>query len=191
MELVPDNYFERLDPAAAFGRRAPLEVDVGCGEGAFLTSVAGRFPERNFLGIERLLGRVRKTCRRAAHRRLENVRVLRLESLYAVCHLLPPESVSVFHVSFPDPWPKRKHQRRRLVQHAFLDALRDALLPGGEVRLTTDDAGYFEHMRRIGLARPDFQAVPWIEEPDYPQTDFEKGYRALGLPIYRLLLRKI
>jgi len=175
---------------AVFPRVGPLEVDVGCGEGTFLVEMAKRSPERNFLGIERLLGRIRKTTRRVAHQHLENVRLLRLECSYAVRYLLPPGSVSVFHVMFPDPWPKRKHHRRRLINDAFLDAIHAALLSGGELRLTSDDPDYFSHMKRVGLARRDFSGMVPPEDPDYPQTDFEKGFRAQGLPIYRLFLRK-
>ena len=174
-----------------FPRPVPVEVDAGCGEGAFLVEMAARFPERNFLGIERLLGRIRKTCRRVTARNLENVRVLRLETAYTIQHLLPPSSVSVFHVMFPDPWPKRKHQRRRLVNNPFLDTIHMALAENGELRLTTDDADYFRQMQAVGLARTDFEAVPWPDDPGYPQTDFEKGFRAQGLPIHRLLLRKV
>ena len=190
-QLIPPSYFEPLQIDLAFARPAPLEVDIGCGEGSFLVAMAARFPERNFLGIERLLGRIRKTCRRTAARNLENVRVLRLESSYTVQHLLPPGSVSVFHVMFPDPWPKRKHHRRRLIADPFLDTIHAALCEMGELRLTTDDADYFAHMKRVCLARTDFEPVPWPDDPAYPQTDFERGFRARGLPIHRLLLRKI
>src|SRR5215210_6250198 len=95
IELVPEDYFQPLNRAAIFARSdAPLEVDVGSGDGSFLVAMAERYPERNFLGIERLVGRVRKTCRRAAQRGLQNVRVLLIENAYAVRHLLERESVS-------------------------------------------------------------------------------------------------
>ena len=191
IELIPENYFEPLKIELSFPRPAPLEVEIGCGEGSFLVGMGSKFPERNFLGIERLLGRIRKTCRRINAKNLEHVRVLRLESGYTVQYLLPPGSVSVFHLMFPDPWPKRKHHRRRIVADPFLDAIHTALEPGGELRLTTDDKDYFEHMQSVCLARKDFAPIQWIEDPDYPQTDFERGFRAQGLPIYRLFLRKI
>jgi len=191
IELIPVNYFEPLKIELAFSRPAPLEVDIGCGEGSFLVEMATQFPARNFLGIERLLGRVRKTCRRTLARNLENIRVLRLESSYTVQYLLPKESVSVFHLMFPDPWPKRKHHRRRIVADPFLNALHTALCLHGELRLTTDDKDYFEQMQSVCLIRSDFEPIPWIEDPNYPQTDFEKGFRAQGRPIYRLFLRKI
>ena len=191
IELIPANYFEPLQIALTFNRPAPLEVDIGCGEGSFLVGMAAQFPERNFLGIERLLGRIRKTCRRTFARDLENVRVLRLESSYTIQYLLPPNSVSVFHLMFPDPWPKRKHHRRRIVADPFLDACHVALCAQGELRLTTDDKDYFEQMQSVCLGRPDFMPIQWTEDPNYPQTDFERGFRAQGLPIYRLFLMKI
>jgi tRNA (guanine-N7-)-methyltransferase len=141
LEFVPENYFAPVDVAGVFLRNAPLEVDVGCGEGAFTVAMAAKNPAHNFLGIERLLGRVRKVCRRAVRAGVGNVRLLRAENFYVVKLLLAPESVSVFHVMFPDPWPKRRHHRRRLINRDFLDAVRAALKPDGELRLTTDDRG--------------------------------------------------
>lgn len=191
VELIPESYFKPLDLQATFARVAPLEVDIGVGEGSFLLAMAQRHPERNFLGVERLLGRVRKMCRRAARDGLENVRVLRVENSYAVRFLLPPESVSTFHILFPDPWPKRRHWPRRLIQSDFLDAIFIALKSDGELRIKTDDAPYFEHIRSIVQARENFREECWPNETDEPQTDFERRFAARGLPIYRLRLVKV
>jgi tRNA (guanine-N7-)-methyltransferase len=192
VELLPDDYFARLDIAALFPGRegAPLEVDLGSGDGAFLVEMAKRFPERNFLGVERLLGRVRRTCRKLACAGACNARVIRLESHYLIRYLLPPGSVQIFHVMFPDPWPKRRHHAKRLIQTAFLDDAQTALAPGGELRLTTDDAPYFQYMRKVFEAHPGFAEEPWTPGPDYPRTDFEAMFRSHGLPIHRALLRK-
>lgn len=208
IELSPSDYFTALDIVEVFRARAeaPLEVDIGSGDGSFLVEMAERHPERNFLGLERLLGRVRKTCRRAARLGLDNVRVLRIENAYAVRHLLPPGSVSTFHILFPDPWPKRRHWRRRLIQPPFLDALAHALHPGGELRIKTDDAPYFAHIRAAIAERAQlFRELPWPETPevgeanadadgnsnaDDPLTDFERRFVARGLPIYRARLVK-
>jgi len=191
VRFQPENPCEPLDLAALFpGRQgAPLEVDLGCGDGSFLLAIAARAPEHNFLGVERLLGRVRRTSRGAATLGLTNVRVIRLESHYVVRYLLPGGSASVLHVMFPDPWPKRRHHHRRLIQPAFLDAAAQALRPGGELRLTTDDLPYFKHMRAVFNAHPAFVEQPWEPGPEYPQTDFERQFRAQGLPIHRALLR--
>src|SRR5205814_6255495 len=108
-----------------FGRRAPLHVDLGCGDGSFLCALAQRLPDKNFLGIERLLSRIRSTARKAAS--LDNVRLLQIESSYAVRYLLPAESVETFYLLFPDPWPKRRHHRRRIFSRYFLDSVAAAL----------------------------------------------------------------
>jgi len=189
LELVPDSIVEPLDFEAVFGRKAPLEIDIGCGDGAFLVEMARRHPERDFLGTERLLGRVRRVCRRAARLGLGNLRVLQLESLYTTRYLLPPGSVSVIHVLFPDPWPKRRHNVRRLVQPEFLDAAQAALVPGGILSLVTDDVDYAGHMREVANAHAGFHAVPEPPDLDYPVTDFERRFRAQGLPIHRLRLQ--
>ena len=190
-EFTPADYFSPIRVEELFARQAPLEIDVGCGEGAFLVAMAKGNPQRNFLAVERLVGRVRKVCRRSARAGLDNVRVMCVESDYTVKHLLPAGSVSVFHVMFPDPWPKRKHHRRRLVNRGFLDAVRGALCDGGELRLTTDDVDYFQHMKKVTAAHEGYSQEPWPDDPAYPQTDFEKRFREQGLPIHRLLLRRI
>jgi tRNA (guanine-N7-)-methyltransferase len=188
---TPADYFRRAEWRDIFERPAPVELDIGCGDGAFLLAMAARHPDRNFLGTERMLGRVDKVCRHAARRGLTNVRVLRLESAWSVKHLLPVGSVSVAHVSFPDPWPKRHHQSRRLVQDEFLVTMHSALAEGGELRLKTDDLPYFQWMEKVIARAAGFERIDWPEEADYPVTNFEQRFLAQGLPIYRARLRKV
>ena len=187
----PADYFARAQMSELFTRPAPLEVDIGSGEGTFILTLAQRHPERNFLGIERLLGRVRKTCRKAARGGLTNLRMLRLEIAYAFRYLLPPESVSVAHVLFPDPWPKRYHQTRRLIQDGFMEALHGILVPGGELRIKTDDEPYFLWMEKVLGRANGYEQLDWPDDLEYPTTDFEARFVAQGLPIYRARLRKI
>ncbi|MGC3989705.1 MAG: tRNA (guanosine(46)-N7)-methyltransferase TrmB [Chthoniobacteraceae bacterium] len=189
-EIIPDDYLSPLRLAAIFPGQAPLEVDIGSGDGAFLVAMAARAPERRFIGIERLLGRVRRTARRANRQQLTNLRLLRVESSYAVRYLFPPASVSVFHVCFPDPWPKRRHWSRRLIQPAFLETIHTALMPGGELRVKTDDTPYFQHMREVFAQQTLLREVEWDVPPDYPMTDFEARYVGEGLPINRARLVK-
>lgn len=190
-ELVPENYFCRLTPHELFTSDAPLEVDLGCGDGSFSLIMARKFPERNFLAVERLLGRVRKVCRRAAEESLSNLRVLRLEARYTVEWLLPPESVSRLHLLFPDPWPKAKHHRRRLVQRSFLEALDQVLVPGGEFLFKTDHEEYFEWAKVELALFHRFEALDWAEEAFfYPQTDFERQWRAQGRSVHQIRVRK-
>ena len=190
-ELIPVDYFAPLDLAQIFGRVAPLEVDLGCGDGAFLVALAEQFPERNFLGMERLRGRARSACGKAERKRLRNVRVLRVESSYALEYLLPPESVDVVHLLFPDPWPKRRHHRRRVVTNNFLAAVHRVLAPDGRFRVATDQDDYFRSIRRL------MSPALFVEEngkraaPVESRTTFEKHFIATGAPIYRLELAKV
>lgn len=192
IELVPETYLAPLDLLTIFGRVAPLHVDLGCGDGSFLCELAQRQPDQNFLGTEKLVGRVAKVCRKAAS--LENVRVLNVESSYAVRYLLPEASVKTFYLLFPDPWPKRRHQRRRIVQPEFLESIHRALEPGGMLQTATDQLDYFQHIQRVAAS---FQKLECLKHSSFgdhynvPQTKFERRFREQGTPIYRLALRKI
>lgn len=188
VELIPETYFAPIDLVATFGRIAPLDVDLGCGDGSFLSELAQRYPEKNFLGVDKLVGRVAKTCRKAVA--LENVRVLNLEISYAVRYLLPPESVETFYLSFPDPWPKRRHHRRRLVTADFLGSTYRALEQTGTLWIATDQRDYFEQIERTARNHQGFTIVD-LDNVDLPATKFEKRFRQQGAPIYRLSLRKI
>lgn len=191
MEFVPADYFARVKVSDIFPREAPLEVDIGCGEGAFLIAMATKYPERNFLGIERLLGRVRKVCSLAVHHKLENVRLLRIETAYAMRYVLPEGSITTAHVLFPDPWPKRHHQPRRIIQDGFMEAMHGLLVPNGELKVKTDDEPYFRWMEKVFARAKGYEQVDWADDSDYPQTNFERRFLAQGLPIYRGWLRKI
>ena len=104
-----------LDPALLFARVQSLEVELGSGDGTFAVEYARRHPDRNLLAVERLLGRLRKVDRKGRRAALDNLRLVRIEASYLIEHLLPPESARALHVYFPDPWPKRKHHKHRLV----------------------------------------------------------------------------
>ncbi|HEY1583102.1 MAG TPA: tRNA (guanosine(46)-N7)-methyltransferase TrmB, partial [Chthoniobacterales bacterium] len=189
VELIPENYFASLELAKIFPQSGRLEVDLGCGDGSFVIEMAARHPERNFVGIEKLEGRVETACRKGARRGLRNLRVMRIETSYAIQYLLPPGSTAVVHLLFPDPWPKRKHKRRRIVTPDFLALVHKLLAADGCLHLATDQQSYFERIRDA------VASSPFIEDPEmgeeYPPTTFEKRFVAQGLPIYRLLLRKI
>jgi len=189
IELVPELQLARLDLVQLFGRNAPLHVDLGCGDGSFLREMAQQFPKTNFLGIERLAKRVEKVRRKAE--KIENVRVLRADSLFAVRYLLSESSVETFYLLFPDPWPKRRHQLRRIFTRDFLDAIAVALEQHGVLRVATDQIDYFQQVERVSRAHLQFQVVP--RSPDdaiLPVTKFERKFRGQNLPIYRLTLRK-
>ncbi len=185
-EMVPENYFRKLGRHEVCRKDRALEVDLGCGDGSFLMAMAARYPERDFLGVERLLGRVRKVCKKITRRELTNARVLRLDSRYVVEWLLPEASVSRLHLLCPDPWPKLRHHRRRLLQLDFLEAAWKSLVPGGEFLFMTDHEEYYawamNMMNRFGK----FQRLEWDEHTFfYPKTDFQVQWEAEGKKMWR------
>jgi tRNA (guanine-N7-)-methyltransferase len=188
--IVPESILAPLNLRAIFGRSAHLEVDLGCGDGTFLASLAKQNPESDFLGVERLAGRWRGASRRIGELGLSNARVLRIDILHAVQHLFPRQSVDVFHLLFPDPWPKRRHQNRRVVSEEFLRAVARALVPGGELRIATDQTEYFAEMERVTGCIPIFKAQRGMKTEPHPSTTFEERFRESGSEIYRLSLRK-
>jgi tRNA (guanine-N7-)-methyltransferase len=189
VEYVPKSLTSALEFDRIFSHFAPVEIDLGCGDGTFLTAMARENPEHNFLGIERLLGRVRNVCRKVARLDLKNARVLRMESSYAVMNLLPAGSVTAFHLLFPDPWPKRRHYRRRAFTHEFLFSIHRALIAGGLFHVATDHTEYFQQIEKV-IAETDIFVIS-REQNDFPSTTFEQKFIARGLPVHRLLLRKV
>lgn len=191
VEYVPADLAQTLPLGELFPTPAPLELDLGCGDGSFIAALAAANPERNYLGVELLVGRVRTACRRIAAQSLTNARILRVDIAQAAASLIPPRSVEVCHVMFPDPWPKRRHHVRRTVTGDLLHAISRILTPGGLLRLTTDDAPYFAEMHAAAAAVPAFQAVDDESAPCMPRSTFESRFVESGLPIHRLVLRNV
>ena len=176
---------ERIDVAKLFPREQPLEVELGSGDGSFLVEYAHRHPEHNFIGVERLLGRIRKMGRKGRRAGVANLRGVRIESSYFLEYLLPQHAAVALHIYFPDPWPKRKHRRHRLVNERFPALAHQALAPGGTVYLRTDDGSYFEQMTGVFAPSSLFRAVEAPRELTELLTDFEKDFQARGIPTLR------
>jgi len=172
---------EPIRLTSLFQLNRPMEVELGSGDGSFLVDYATAHPKRNFIGIERLLGRLRKIERKSRRRDLRNLRAIRIECLYFTRYLLPGKSAQAIHVYFPDPWPKRRHRPNRLINQAFPAIAWDKLVPGGAVFLRTDDSDYYAQMRNV------FGASPLFEEMETPgellgfKTDFEREFNARGI----------
>src|SRR6266513_1978092 len=188
--LIPqsrDSLVELLDIKEIFGRIAPLHVDLGCGDGSFLCALAQRMPDKNFLGIERLAGRIRSAARKAAG--LGNVRLLRMETSYAALYLLPAEAVETFYLLFPDPWPKRRHHRRRIVTPDFLSSIHAAFRKNGIIYIATDHLDYFRKIKEIAESIPGFEIED--RDVDLPQSRFRLIFEQRSAQIYWLTLRKV
>ena len=182
----PQSIVERMVPAQLFPKDQPLEVELGSGDGSFLAQWAKLRPETNFLGVERLLGRLRKLDRKGQRAGLSNLRCVRLEASYLMEYLLPPASVRALHVYFPDPWPKRKHRKNRLINTSFTEITARVLAPGGIVFLRTDDLDYFAQMTSVFGVNARFHAVETPAELLATVTDFERNFQARGVPTQRV-----
>ena len=186
-----ESVVEPLSLARLFPVAQPLEVELGSGDGSFLRDYAALHPERNFLGIERLLGRLRKLDRKGRRAGLKNLRVIRIESSYLLEFLLPPAQVDALHIYFPDPWPKRKHARHRLIGERFPGLARRVLKSGGVVYLRTDDVPYYEQMQTVFAGAKDFALIPGPGELSSILTDFEREFHARGIPTRSAAYQKI
>lgn len=186
----PASYLERMQWQAMFPQVQPVEVEIGAGDGSFLAQYAGLHPERNFLGIERLLGRLKKIDRKGRRAGLDNLLAFRIEAAYFAEYLLPPAGVATVHLYFPDPWPKRKHLKNRLVQPSFAEHIQRALEPGGVIYLRTDNENYFAQMREVFGGHAGYTACDTPGELAAVTTDFEREFNAQGIPTLRAAYRK-
>ena len=182
---------ESLDLAQLFPKPQSLEVELGCGDASFLAEYAGRHPERNFIGVERLLGRIRKLDRKGRRAGLTNLRGVQIESSYFLQYLLPPHPASALHVYFPDPWPKKRHRKNRLINESFPQLATAALAPGGVVYLRTDDEDYFAQMTDVFGANKEYQRIETPLELSELLTDFEREFRARGIQTLRAAYQQL
>ena len=176
---------QRMELTNIFPKAQPVEVELGSGDGSFLVEYAAQHLEHNFIGVERLLGRIRKMDRKGLHLRLTNLLGVRIESSYLLEYLLPANSAMALHVYFPDPWPKRKHRRHRLINERFPTLARQALVPGGMVYLRTDDQNYLGQIIEVFAASPQFRPMATSGELVQLRTDFEKDFEARGIKTLR------
>jgi tRNA (guanine-N7-)-methyltransferase len=185
--IEPDNWFERLDWKAWFPSPHPVEIDLGAGDGGFVAARAQAHPDTNFIAVERLLGRARKIDRKSRRLGLSNLRVIRMETLYTIRWLVPEASVRAFHLLFPDPWPKKKHHKHRVIRGEFLDAVERALEPGGLFFAATDHAEYFEEIIAAFRGRAGWKSGKVSDEEWFPEkTDFERHFLKEGKAIGRM-----
>jgi len=199
LETVTVDPLSLGDPAdlpALFARPGPIELEIGCGKGGFLLRRAQAHPDRNFLGIEWANKFYQFAADRMARWGLDNVRIMRADAKHFVIHRLPPACIDALHIYHPDPWPKKRHHKRRLIDAAFTEAAVRALKPGSRWAIQTDHRDYFEQIRTVTGARPELAPISFEDESagtvgERTETNFEIKYLREGRPIYRLAYRRV
>ena len=183
-------YEERLlDPTVLFGRRAPLVVEVGSGMGETTAAIAAARPDADFIAIEVHGPGIGSLLNRIAAQDLKNLRVVRHDAIEVLERMLPDGALAALHIFFPDPWPKKRHHKRRLVQPAFATLAARKLAPGGIVHVATDWDEYARWIEEVFQAQPAFApaAAGFVARP---QTKFEARGRRLGHVIRDLYFRR-
>ena len=167
-----------IDFPDAFGRRAPVMLEIGFGNGDTLAALAAQNPQNNYLGIEVHRPSVGRLLARLEAEGLNNVRVLCADAKETLVQYVPDESLSAVYVLFPDPWPKQRHYKRRLVQPDFIELVRRKLEPGGRLHLATDWSAYAEQMQEVLAHAPGF--APAMSVESRPPTKYEARGHRLG-----------
>lgn len=183
-----------LDAQAVFGRRAPLVLEIGFGMGDATVAIAAARPECDFVGVEVHEAGVGALLRKIGEHSLHNVRIVRHDALEVLQQMLAPGSLAAVHLFFPDPWPKKRHHKRRLVQHAPVSLLASRLEPGGVLHCATDWEPYAEQMLQVLSAEPLLRntADGWAARPAYrPQTRFESRGLRLGHGVRDLIFERV
>jgi tRNA (guanine-N7-)-methyltransferase len=174
-----------------FGRSGPADVEIGSGKGRFLLELATARPERDILAVERSGKYHRLCCERAARRGIDNVRLLRTTAEDLLFRLLPPESVADLYTLFPDPWPKKRHHKRRLFTAEVVAAMHRVLVPNGRLLVKTDHPAYGQVIAEVLAAAEGFTVVdPAAAFDGLPLTGFEHKYRDQGRPIRAFAIQK-
>jgi tRNA (guanine-N7-)-methyltransferase len=179
-----------VDPMDWYESSGPFELEIGCGKGGFLLGRARAQPHLRLLGIEWANKYFHFAADRMARWQLTNVRVMRADARFFVMHHLPPACVTVLHLYHPDPWPKKRHHKRRLIQPDFVEAAIRALAPGARWLIQSDHDEYFHVIRDELGRRPELKTVPWNEtdaapDSDWQGTNFEVKYAREGRRIHR------
>ena len=182
-----------LDYSGAFGRRAPVILEIGCGMGETTAQIAAALPHNNFLGIEVHAPGVGALLKLIEQQQLTNLRVIRHDAVEVVEHMVAPNSLAGVHLFFPDPWPKARHHKRRIVQPPFVNLLASRIAPGGYLHCATDWEAYAQQMLEVLSCEPLLvnRAEQFAPRPAHrPITKFEQRGLKLGHAVRDLLFYK-
>lgn len=186
----------KIDFAGNFGRKGPVHLEVGSGKAAFLLNQALRYPNANFLGIERANRYYRFAVDRIGRWGLTNVRIIRTDAAILLQNHISDGSVDCFHIYFPDPWPKKRHHKRRFFNTANLENLIRCLKPAGKIQIATDHAEYFRQIQNVieaqknRLAETTFEAAENVQNDELLGTNYERKYRKEKRAVHTIAVRK-
>ena len=181
--------FKLLDLHELFGNRNPVVLEIGSGKGRFLLSTAMERPDVNLIGVEKSLHYHRVIAERVRKRNLTNVRVINHDAFLVMRDMIPDESIAEVHIYFPDPWPRSKQQKRRIIRPEALEQIARVLVPGGWAIYVTDHKEYFDVAAPLIEERFESERrVPGPDDP--PRTNYEAKYREEGREIFEIRFRK-
>ncbi len=194
--LKPEDLQGEVDFMRIFGRKNPIHIEIGTGKAAFLLNQAKAQPDINFLGIEWARKYYRYAVDRIGRWGLENVRIIRTDAAHFIINFVPDNSVECFHVYFPDPWPKKRHHKRRFITSANLEQILRCLVPAGIIKIATDHAEYFEQIENVlnagsdTLEKIEFFPTAGADVGEWVGSNFERKYLKEKRPIYTTAVRK-
>jgi tRNA (guanine-N7-)-methyltransferase len=193
--LMLENVSRPLNFAELFGNSNPVEMEIGMGKGTFLVEQAKLHPETNFIGIEYARWYWRYASDRIRRAKCPNVHTFGTEAVFFLTEYVPDASISVMHIYFPDPWPKKRHNKRRLVQEKFIPLLLRVLTPNGQVRIVTDHEDYFQQIDRVingsGMKVIEYNRPGAAADGEFVGTNFERKYRREGRPFHAIAAQKV
>jgi tRNA (guanine-N7-)-methyltransferase len=196
ISLKAEDLDGKIDFVRIFGRPGPVHIEIGSGKGTFLLDQAQALPSDNFLGIEWARKYYRYAVDRIGRWGLTNVRIIRTDATGFIIEFVPDDSVDYFHIYFPDPWPKKRHHKRRFICPANLQHLIRCLKNGGQIHIATDHADYFEQIKMVLAERSDIlEEIDFIkpagaEADELTGTNFERKYIKDQRQIYTIAVRK-
>ena len=196
VSLKTEDLDGKIDFVRIFGRSGPVHIEIGTGKGTFLLNQAKAEPYNNYLGIEWARKYYRHAVDRIGRWGLTNVRIVRTDAAVFIADFVPDDSVDCFHIYFPDPWPKKRHHKRRFLCPTNMEHLLRCLKVAGQLRIATDHADYFEQIRTVVTERSDileeidFLPTAGAETGEWVGTNFERKYIEDQRPIYTLAAKK-
>ena len=189
-----DQMARPIDWRLLFGNDHPVEMEIGIGKGTFITEQARLRPDINFFGIEWARWYWRYASDRLRRNRCDNARAVRAEANYFLSEFVPDASLSVMHIYFPDPWPKARHHKRRLIQEPFLRQVERVLIRGGLLQIVTDHQEYFAQIECV--VKTSKMSIAQYNRPgsanadEFVGTNFERKYHREGRPFYAIAATK-